>query len=256
MPEDLTTGDATSSARWPTWASGCRKPSQPLARLAFNYRWSWMPRRPDVFRDIDPPLWERSQAQPARDDRDGSAAPPEGAGGRTGHTWRAWPALAAQVEADLGRPPMAAGIAADRPVAYFCSEFGVHHSLPLYGGGLGVLAGDVLKAASDLAVPMVGVGLLYREGYFHQRLDLSGWQHEWWTTTDFERLPAVLVTGPDQSAPDRRGHDARSRRCASRSGASTSAACRSTCSTPTARTTTRSTAGSRRGCTSATGTRG
>jgi hypothetical protein len=79
-------------------------------------------------------------------------------------------------------------------VAYYCSEFAVHGSLPLYGGGLGVLAGDFLKAASDLAVPTVGVGLLYSEGYFHQRLDVSGWQHEYWVRTDFERLPLVLVT--------------------------------------------------------------
>src|SRR4029453_2936221 len=102
---------------------------------------------------------------------------------------------------DLSRPPMAAGIAADRPVAYFCSEFGVHHSLPLYGGGLGVLSGEVLKAASDLAVPMIGVGLLYRQGYFHQRLDLAGWQHEWWTTTEFERLSTGLLPGGDQPPP-------------------------------------------------------
>jgi glycogen phosphorylase len=169
---------------------------QPLALLTFNYRWSWTPGGPAVFRDMDPALWERSQGNPRAmietlpphrlkqlgDDREYVARVA---------------ALAAQVEADLGRPPMAAGIAADRPVAYFCSEFGVHHSLPLYGGGLGVLAGDVLKAASDLAVPMIGVGLLYREGYFHQRLDLAGWQHEWWTTTEFERLPTVLVTGAD-----------------------------------------------------------
>ncbi len=169
---------------------------QALARLAFNYRWSWMPGGPDVFREIDPSLWERSHANPRAMIE---TVPPHRLrqlGEDRTYVARV-AALAAQVAADLGRPPMAAGIAADRPIAYFCSEFGVHRSLPLYGGGLGVLAGDVLKAASDLAVPMIGVGLLYREGYFHQRLDLSGWQHEWWTTTEFERLPAVLVTGPD-----------------------------------------------------------
>jgi starch phosphorylase len=169
---------------------------QPLAWLTFNYRWSWMPGGPAVFRDMDPALWERSEGNPRAMIE---TLPPhrlKQLGDDRGYVARV-AALAAQVEADLGRPPMAAGIAADRPVAYFCSEFGVHHSLPLYGGGLGVLAGDVLKAASDLAVPMIGVGLLYRQGYFHQRLDLAGWQHEWWTTTEFERLPAVLVTGVD-----------------------------------------------------------
>jgi starch phosphorylase len=169
---------------------------QPLARVAFNYRWSWMPGGADVFRDMDPSLWERSQGNPRAmietippHRMKQLADDPDYVGRVT--------ALAARIEADLLRPPMVAGITAGHPVAYFCSEFGVHHSLPLYGGGLGVLAGDVLKAASDLALPMVGVGLLYRDGYFHQRLDLSGWQHEWWATTEFERLPVVLVTGPD-----------------------------------------------------------
>jgi starch phosphorylase len=85
----------------------------------------------------------------------------------------------------------------DRPIAFVCAEFGVHPSLPIYAGGLGVLAGDVLKEASDAAIPMIGVGLLYREGYLHQNLDRSGWQHEFWLRTDPERLPAALVTGPD-----------------------------------------------------------
>jgi starch phosphorylase len=169
---------------------------QPLARLAFNYRWSWTIGGRAVFRDIDPSLWERSQCNPRATIE---MVPPHRLrqlAGAPEYVARVV-ALAAQLEADLRRPPIAAGVATDRPVAYFCSEFGVHCSLPLYGGGLGILAGDVLKAASDLAIPMVGVGLLYREGYFHQRLDLSGWQHEWWTTTNFEWLPAVIVTGPD-----------------------------------------------------------
>jgi starch phosphorylase len=169
---------------------------QPLARLAFNYRWSWMRGGPALFRDIDPLRWERSQANPRAMIE---MVPPHRLhqlAGEGDYVAR-MTAIAAQVEADLRRPPAAAGIAADRPVAYFCSEFGVHGSLPLYGGGLGVLAGDLLKAASDLAVPLVGVGLCYREGYFHQRLDLAGWQHEYWTTNDFEHLPAALVTGAD-----------------------------------------------------------
>jgi glycogen phosphorylase len=97
------------------------------------------------------------------------------------------------LDAQLARPS-AFAIPPEQPIAYFCSEFGAHCSLPLYGGGLGVLAGDLLKAASDLAIPMVGVGLLYRQGYFHQRLDIGGSQHEYWTITDFERTPAVRVT--------------------------------------------------------------
>jgi starch phosphorylase len=82
-------------------------------------------------------------------------------------------------------------------VAFLCAEFAVHESLPIYSGGLGVLAGDILKEASDLAIPMVGVGLLYRTGYFHQRLDLSGLQHEYWTELDPDWLPLAPVTGAD-----------------------------------------------------------
>ena len=73
------------------------------------------------------------------------------------------------------------------PIAYFCAEFGVHHSLPIYSGGLGALAGDILKEASDRALPLVAVGLLYRQGYFRQRIDAGGWQHEYWVDTDPER---------------------------------------------------------------------
>jgi starch phosphorylase len=73
----------------------------------------------------------------------------------------------------------------------------VHGSLPIYSGGLGILAGDILKEASDLALPMVGVGLLYRTGYFHQRIDVTGYQHEYWLDADPERLPCARVRGPD-----------------------------------------------------------
>lgn len=79
-------------------------------------------------------------------------------------------------------------------VAYFCFEFGFHESLPLYSGGLGILAADHCKAASDLAVPLVGVGLLYHQGYFEQLIDPEGNQHEHYATTDFDALPVTLAT--------------------------------------------------------------
>ena len=77
------------------------------------------------------------------------------------------------------------------------AEYGVHVSLPIYSGGLGALAGDILKEASDMALPMVAVGLLYRNGYFRQRIDANGWQHEYWVDTDPDRLPAALVKRDD-----------------------------------------------------------
>ncbi|HOD15780.1 MAG: alpha-glucan family phosphorylase [Spirochaetes bacterium] len=80
-------------------------------------------------------------------------------------------------------------------IAYFSAEFGIHESLPMYSGGLGMLAGDHLKSASELGLPLVGVGLCYRLGYFHQYLNLDGWQQESFPEVDFYNMPARLVTG-------------------------------------------------------------
>ncbi len=85
------------------------------------------------------------------------------------------------------------------PIAFLCAEYGVHVSLPVYSGGLGVLAGDVLKGASDRGLPYVAVGVMYRKGYFRQRIDAGGWQHEYWIDTDPDRLPAALVTDADST---------------------------------------------------------
>ncbi|MEW6268713.1 MAG: alpha-glucan family phosphorylase [Thermodesulfobacteriota bacterium] len=168
-----------------------------LARVAYDYSWIWAPGGPELFRAIDPALWKRSGGNPRWLLE---AVPPHRLrelAGDAGFLARLEAQLA-RLDAQRDRPSRVAGtISPERPVAYFCSEFALHAALPLYGGGLGVLAGDMLKAASDLALPMVGVGLLYRQGYFHQRLDLAGWQHESWVTTDFERHALARVTGDD-----------------------------------------------------------
>ena len=88
-----------------------------------------------------------------------------------------------------------AGVLRPRPVAYFSAEFGVHESLPVYSGGLGVLAGDHIKSASDLGIPLVGVGLFYGQGYFRQRLDRDGWQHEEYLGTDVNQLAMETAIG-------------------------------------------------------------
>src|SRR6202041_4150451 len=88
-----------------------------------------------------------------------------------------------------------AGVLRPRPVAYFSAEFGLHESIPEYSGGLGVLAGDHIKSASDLGIPLVGVGLFYGEGYFLQRLDQDGWQREEYLQTDVTQLPMELAIG-------------------------------------------------------------
>lgn len=163
----------------------------PLARIAYNYRWSWTPGGRELFRRFGSHRFSLSEENPVRflwDLPDSSleqAAADEDFVARLGE-------LAALIDADLARPSGAVGDAA--PVAFLCAEFAVHRSLPIYSGGLGILAGDLLKEASDQGVPCVGVGLFYRRGYFHQRLDRTGWQREYWTEVDPETLPAVRVT--------------------------------------------------------------
>ena len=88
-----------------------------------------------------------------------------------------------------------AGVLRPRPVAYFSAEFGLHESLPIYSGGLGVLAGDHIKSASDLDIPLIGIGLFYGQGYFRQRLDQNSWQHEEYLQTDVNRLPMEPAIG-------------------------------------------------------------
>ena len=168
-----------------------------LARVAYDYRWSWSRDGSATFAAIDPERWGRTgfnslrllaeapRATLARAARDpGLLAGVE--------------RLAAELAADRARPWLQHPAASpERPVAFCCAEFGVHGSLPIYSGGLGILAGDILKEASDLALPMVGVGLMYRTGYFHQRIDVTGMQHEYWIDADPERLPCVRVTRAD-----------------------------------------------------------
>ena len=129
-----------------------------------------------------------------------------------------------------------------RPVAYFCAEFGLHNSVPIYSGGLGVLAGDHCKASSDLGVPMVGVGLFYMKGYFDQRLRLDGWQEDSDEEFDISLTPLVPVPARrrrDTSPPSR----PRGVRCTCAPGAWRWGACRSTCSTRISRSTIPRTAG-------------
>ena len=147
------------------------------ARLAFNYRWAWLPDGPEVFRLIDSDRWRECSGNPVRLLQETSAEALLRAAGDATLVARAEQVEHA-VRADLARPYRTEFVAPDRPVAFFCAEYGVHSSLPIYSGGLGALAGDILKEASDRALPFVAVGLMYRRGYFRQRIDHSGWQQE------------------------------------------------------------------------------
>src|SRR6266436_1023933 len=171
---------------------------QPLERLAWNYWWSWGPDGAETFRDLDAEVWEQCQhnarallAQ-ASDLRIAERAANPSYAERVRQ-------LAARFDAYMrdARPSpnlhLAGSITAAAPVAYFCAEYGIHNSLPLYSGGLGILAGDHLKSASDLNLPLVAVGLFYRFGYFRQRLNREGWQEETYRATFADELPLQSV---------------------------------------------------------------
>ncbi len=177
-------------------ASRIPEPLGVFARLAYNYRWSWGFDGADVFRAIDPERWERVAENPVRLLQETTADRLAAAASDSALLSRA-AALEQEVLSDLGRPPRPGVATLEHPVAYFSAEYGVHGSLPIYSGGLGALAGDYLKEVSDRALPLVAVGLMYRNGYFRQRIDRGGWQHEYWVDTDPERLPAALVRGDD-----------------------------------------------------------
>lgn len=176
-------------------------PLQPLGPLIRNLRWSWHPASQDLFADMDRELWRRSAGDPlkllgamsvARLDE---LAVDEGFLGRM-H------GLANDLNHYLTDPrwyqhQVAAGEVYPAAIAYFSMEFGVTEALPNYSGGLGILAGDHLKSASDLGVPIIGVGLLYRYGYFWQSLSPDGWQQEHYPAHDPQGLLIERVLGPD-----------------------------------------------------------
>ncbi len=167
---------------------------KPLEELALDLTWDWRSARAEVFARLDPEAWRASSRNPvmtlAKMDptrRETAASDPEVA-----EAMRA--ALEAR-DADAKRLRWFAKAhpeLADATIAYFCAEFGLTESMPIYSGGLGVLAGDHLKSASDLGVPLVAVGLLYRNGYFRQKLDAAGKQTAFHEATDFDLLPITL----------------------------------------------------------------
>ncbi|MDH6700243.1 glycosyltransferase family 1 protein [Streptomyces sp. MAA16] len=174
------------------------EPLQPLSDLARNLRWSWHAETRDLFHSVDPERWAASDRDPVR---------------LLGSVPSARLAELAQDRRFLRRLTAAADDLDDyvrgarwyqaqsgelpAAVAYFSPEFGITAALPQYSGGLGILAGDHLKAASDLGVPLIGVGLLYRHGYFRQTLSRDGWQQEHYPVLDPHELPLTLLEEAD-----------------------------------------------------------
>lgn len=174
---------------------------KPLKTIAYNFWWTWNHEAQELFREVDRDLWEAVGHNPVellnqltivrqnrllKDD--------------------VFLAKLVTVQRELDEYMGAVtwfdekfpGRRESMLVAYFCAEFGLHECLPIYSGGLGLLAGDHLKAASDLGVPLVGVGLLYSRGYFRQFLNPDGWQQEKYPQHDFFRMPLKLVRDADE----------------------------------------------------------
>jgi glycogen phosphorylase len=168
-----------------------------LSQLAHNYWWCWQPEVVGIFRDLDPQLWTEVNHNPIlmlkRLDRQSVAKRSREMAieSRVLYVRRRLDEYLGG-EGTYGRHN--AGPILARPVAYLSAEFGIHESLPVYAGGLGILAGDHVKAASDLGIPLVGVGLFYVEGYFRQHLDEKGRQQEAYGETNVDLVPMRRAT--------------------------------------------------------------
>jgi starch phosphorylase len=171
-----------------------------LSKLASNYWWSWQPEVTSIFRQIGPVRWSQLAHNPVlmlkeySPERLEQKIREEVLHSSINGAYRRWQEYMQSTET-WGATH--AGILGQRPAAYFSAEFGIHESLRIYSGGLGVLAGDHLKSASDLGIPLVGVGLFYDEGYFLQRIDETGWQQESYTEVIIDQLPIQPALAPD-----------------------------------------------------------
>jgi starch phosphorylase len=179
---------------WENMLSGLRVPERigRLEELANNLWWSWHPQARDLFRALDYPTWHLGGHNPVKqlheistDKLATAAADPT--------FLNLYDSVMSAFDADMSDKDSWFATKyphiLDGPVAYFSMEFAIHSSLPIYAGGLGVLAGDICKEASDLGLPLVGVGFMYPQGYFHQHISTEGWQEEVYRQLDFDEAP-------------------------------------------------------------------
>jgi starch phosphorylase len=173
---------------------------RPLEELAINLRWSWHIETQDLFDAVDPEAWQASNHDAVRFLGSVPTSRLE-ALSRDKRFLRQLELVRADLDEYMtgNRWYQTLGSEAPRQIAYFSPEFGITAVLPQYSGGLGILAGDHLKSASDLGVPILGVGLLYRHGYFRQSLSRDGWQQEWYPLIDPDELPLRLLRQPDET---------------------------------------------------------
>nr|WP_294694822.1 alpha-glucan family phosphorylase [uncultured Friedmanniella sp.] len=174
---------------------------KPLGELARNLRWSWHADTQDLFRSVDPDLWASSGGDPIRLLADVPVERLQSLS-KDKKFLKNLRGIQADLDdylhGDLWYQSWAGDVpTAPQGIGYFSPEFGITEVLPQYSGGLGILAGDHLKTASDLGVPIIGVGLLYRQGYFRQSLNAAGWQQERYPLLDPNALPLTLLSDAD-----------------------------------------------------------
>lgn len=172
-----------------------------LADLAYNLWWTWIPDASKIFQSINPELWEATNHNPVLFLRQVSS-------GRLQEVLKdryfleSYDSIVTAFDSymssrDSAWVPRHRPELLDHPIAYFSTEYGLHETLPIYAGGLGVLSGDHLKEASDLGLPLVAVGFLYTQGYFTQRITEDGWQEANYANLSFEDLPMFPVRDED-----------------------------------------------------------
>ena len=171
-----------------------------LEELAYDLWWSWTPDARNVFRQLDYPLWRLTAHNPVRmlqlvphDTIERASSDPRWLASYDSAIARLDAARAARNTWTAREAPELAG----KSIAYFSAEFALHQSLPIYAGGLGVLAGDHCKEASDLGVPLIGVGFMYPQGYFHQNISAEGWQEEVYERLNWTDAPIEPAITPD-----------------------------------------------------------
>lgn len=174
---------------------------QKCQAIANNLWWSWHPDVVNLFRDIDPIRWRQLDHSPiallkeVTPERLETRANEIGLYSRINWAYRQLKSYMTDSRQCWGTTH--AGVLGAQPVAYFSAEFGIHESIPIYSGGLGVLSGDHIKSASGLALPMVAIGLYYNQGYFKQRLNENGYQAESYIDTQIENLPVRPAVDPE-----------------------------------------------------------
>ena len=166
-----------------------------LEVIARNMFWSWNPEFVELFKRVDSNLWSACGHNPVKMLGNISQAKLDDLAENKGFLTQLQN-TAEKLKSYLDRPTWYEKVCSKSTgpiIAYFSAEFGIHECLPIYAGGLGILAGDHLKSASDLGVPLVGVGLLYQKGYFRQDLNIDGWQNEKYIANDFYSMPIEIV---------------------------------------------------------------